>query len=1179
MNTKIIFYGGKMKSMMNLMLGAILMIYLIGGVNAYSGGGGTCNCGDGTTTLGGNATNACVDCTAALNDNTNCTNQVDYVGTVAIDNYDGTCINNPSNFNNKIFDCQGFTIDGNGTGNGISTNGPDNSTIKNCIITGFIKGISIQNGDFWILVNNSVNNNTADGIRLSVSDNNTLTNNTVINNQYGFSTTSSSTNNALNSNTFCSNTLQDINNAGTNNTGNNNTCSNADNWNDTGTTGCTHPCITCGCVGATTTFVCGGTVDESCTLNCHLTSNSTCFAIEANNITIDGAGYSITGDTTGEGIYVTGRNNVAIKNFNIYNFSYGIYLEYSSNNTLTNNTVSSNDYIGIHLEYSSNNNITNNTANSNNFGISLWDCTSNIIADNTVNSNWEGIPLHYSSNNTLTKNTVNSNYIGISLNSSASNIFTNNTANSNNYTGINLYSNSDYNNLINNNITNTTNTGVYFSSDSNDNNLTSNSICGNDYDIHDDDLNSGDNNTCNTTEGWNDTGTTGCTYTCGVAPVDCSCSTCGECKVKLNNPACAVVALTTNIYNHSGTCINNPVNFSNKVFDCQGHTIDGAGSDEGINIAWKSGNTIKNCNVRDYHYGVSLYYSTNNTIINNNVNSNNYLGINLERSSNNTLINNNVNSNNHHGIYLHRDSSNNNLTSNNVSSNNHGIYMGLDSNSNTLTNNTVNDNNEYGILLDNSSNNKITNNTVQENTKYDIIIYAVSDDYCNNVIKNNTGSGDREIKVFNHSINLGNEIISELILCNADHSNINNVTVIGSGSLRNNGILVSRTDNSNFTNIDSSNNYIGINLYSNSDYNNLINNNITNNTNTGVYFSSDSNNNNLTENLVCGNGLDINDTDSNDGDVSDDNNTCNTTDGWNDYGATGCSNSCPNLSYAISVIPPSTTVYVNQTFNITVNISGTNIVGAGFDLMFNNTILEALNIYEGSFIGQCANTTYPVPSPVINNTAGNVSFQDMCWGGETISGTGDAAVITFKALSEGISDILLYNAVVFDSEGNATPGVVVENGTVEVVSNIPPDAEPGMDRTAYTNQVLQFNGSNSTDSDGNIISYFWDFGDTNNAAGVALTHTYTSPGTYTVNLTVTDDDGAEDSDILTVTVYLAGDVNHDECVNIYDLAKIAVAGDSMVGDSRFNPDADFNNDGTIDFDDLALLAANWKKCV
>jgi len=282
---------------------------------------------------------------------------------------------------------------------------------------------------------------------------------------------------------------------------------------------------------------------------------------------------------------------------------------------------------------------------------------------------------------------------------------------------------------------------------------------------------------------------------------------------------------------------------------------------------------------------------------------------------------------------------------------------------------------------------------------------------------------------------------------------------------------------------------------------------------------------------------------------------------------------------SIFVAPSDKTVSVNQTFNITVNISGTDIIGAGFDLMFNNTILEALNIYEGSFIGQCANTTYPVPSPVINNTAGNVSFQDMCWGGETISGTGNAAVITFKALTEGISNLSLDNADVFDSEGNAITGVVVENGSVEVVSNIPPEAEPGMDKTAYTNQVLQFNGSNSTDSDGNIISYFWDFGDTNNAAGVALTHTYTSPGTYTVNLTVTDDDGAEDSDILTVTVYLAGDVNHDGCVNIYDLAKIAVAGDSATGDSRFNPDADFNNDGMIDFDDLALLAANWKKCV
>ena len=58
------------------------------------------------------------------------------------------------------------------------------------------------------------------------------------------------------------------------------------------------------------------------------------------------------------------------------------------------------------------------------------------------------------------------------------------------------------------------------------------------------------------------------------------------------------------------------------------------------------------------------------------------------------------------------------------------------------------------------------------------------------------------------------------------------------------------------------------------------------------------------------------------------------------------------------------------------------------------------------------------------------------------------------------------------------------------------------------NQLISFDGSASTDSDGNIVSHAWDFGDGNNGSGVSPNHTYADTGWYTVQLTVTDDDGA-----------------------------------------------------------------------
>jgi len=49
------------------------------------------------------------------------------------------------------------------------------------------------------------------------------------------------------------------------------------------------------------------------------------------------------------------------------------------------------------------------------------------------------------------------------------------------------------------------------------------------------------------------------------------------------------------------------------------------------------------------------------------------------------------------------------------------------------------------------------------------------------------------------------------------------------------------------------------------------------------------------------------------------------------------------------------------------------------------------------------------------------------------------------------------------------------------------------------------------DPDSAIVSYEWDFGDGSTASGAEVSHSYTSATSYKVTLTVTDDDGEEDS--------------------------------------------------------------------
>jgi PKD repeat protein len=66
--------------------------------------------------------------------------------------------------------------------------------------------------------------------------------------------------------------------------------------------------------------------------------------------------------------------------------------------------------------------------------------------------------------------------------------------------------------------------------------------------------------------------------------------------------------------------------------------------------------------------------------------------------------------------------------------------------------------------------------------------------------------------------------------------------------------------------------------------------------------------------------------------------------------------------------------------------------------------------------------------------------------------------------------------------------------------------------------TVQFDGSASTDPDGDVLSFAWDFGDGGQGSGVATSHTYASPGTFNAGLTVSDGRGGVDSAFAVVSV-------------------------------------------------------------
>ena len=87
--------------------------------------------------------------------------------------------------------------------------------------------------------------------------------------------------------------------------------------------------------------------------------------------------------------------------------------------------------------------------------------------------------------------------------------------------------------------------------------------------------------------------------------------------------------------------------------------------------------------------------------------------------------------------------------------------------------------------------------------------------------------------------------------------------------------------------------------------------------------------------------------------------------------------------------------------------------------------------------------------------------------------------------------------------------------------NIPPEAFFTANSTGRVGELIIFNANGSSDEDGIIINYLWDFGDGGNPEqhNISITnHTFYQPGVFEVNLTVYDDDGGKDSWIDEITI-------------------------------------------------------------
>ena len=134
-------------------------------------------------------------------------------------------------------------------------------------------------------------------------------------------------------------------------------------------------------------------------------------------------------------------------------------------------------------------------------------------------------------------------------------------------------------------------------------------------------------------------------------------------------------------------------------------------------------------------------------------------------------------------------------------------------------------------------------------------------------------------------------------------------------------------------------------------------------------------------------------------------------------------------------------------------------------------------------------------------------------GSEDTFGTAFSPVSASHTYTQGGSFTVV--VTVTDDDG----GVGTDALTVTVQENKPPIAEAGDDQTVVEGATVVFAGTASSDVDGTIATYAWDFGDDGTGVGPTVTHVYADNDTFTVTLIVTDNEGATgDADTAVVTV-------------------------------------------------------------
>ena len=311
----------------------------------------------------------------------------------------------------------------------------------------------------------------------------------------------------------------------------------------------------------------------------------------------------------------------------------------------------------------------------------------------------------------------------------------------------------------------------------------------------------------------------------------------------------------------------------------------------------------------------------------------------------------------------------------------------------------------------------------------------------------------------------------------------------------------------------------------------------------------------------------------------------------------------------IEIDPPSSQASAGQVFSINVAINGVaNLTGWEFKLFYLNTVLNCTGAIEGPFLNSHGSTFFTQQvNNAYNATHGRLLIACSLLGQDvSVNGSGIATTIFFQAIGAGTTSLHLADTKLSDEELPPQPIPHFDiDGTVSVigphdvtvvnaatsktgckpmptigrgfaakinvtVGNIGQNTE-SFNVTVYANSTVIGAASviNLAPGGQQVIIFVW-----NTSTFTVGNYTITAyaepvPGEMHVQ------DNTFNAGITMVTI--AGDINGDQIVDIYDAIILAGAFNTVPGNAKWNPNADIDCTGTVDIYDAIILAGHFNQ--